>query len=373
MRRIMIWCWLTEKRLLKKLSYVAVLLILPVLVICLKNGSEEEAGMVSIGLYTPAEKGTLPDQLIERFLNDESILRFYRYESESEAVAALAGSKVDAVWILPENLEEQLEKIAKRRAIRPIVKVLEREDDVALTFTREVLCSKVFPEYVYASYRENLERRLGENTPSEEVLKQYYDASRWNGSLFQAQYLDGTEGKGESYFLAPIRGLLAIWLVLAGFAAILFQKMDESQGVYDGIPARKRLLYSFAMQAVVLFNGGVIYLIALKLLGVFTSFFWEILLLILLLISTAAFCNMVGLLFKRIEAIGIMIPIVTLMMVAFCPIFINIRRFWMVQSLMPPYLYLKALHGDGYLKYMIAYALGGLLLCFTINRIKYRR
>ena len=68
-----------------------------------------------------------------------------------------------------------------------------------------------------------------------------------------------------------------------------------------------------------------------------------------------------------------MIPIVTLMMVAFCPIFINIRRFWMVQSLMPPYLYLKALHGDGYLKYMIAYALGGLLLCFTINRIKYRR
>ena len=369
----MVWCLLTEKRLLKKISYIAVLLILPILVLGLQRGSTEEAGMVSIGLYTPAKEGSLSDKVIQRFLTEKSVLRFYRFEGEEEALQALYSQKVDAVWILPENLEADLERLAKRGALKPIVRVVEREDDIALTFTREVLCSKIFPEYVYAVYREHLVKRLGEDVPSEEELLAAYDRRRWKGNLFQATYMDGSEGTTESYFLAPIRGLLVIWLVLAGFAAVLYQKMDESRGVYDGIPGRKKIRYALGLQAVVLFNGGLIYLVACKILGVFTSLGWELLLLLLLQIMIALFCTSIGLLVDRIEAIGIMIPIMTLLMVALCPIFINIRRFWMLQSLMPPYLYLKALHGSSYLKFMLLYLLGGIVVCMTLNRIKYRK
>jgi ABC-2 type transport system permease protein len=369
----MIWCLLTEKRLLKKISYIAVLLILPILVLGLQRGSTEEAGMVSIGLYTPAEEGSLSDKVLQRFLTEKSVLRFYRYQEEAEALKALNSQKVDAIWILPENLEADLERLAKRGALKPIVRVIEREDDIALTFTREVLCSKIFPEYVYAVYREHLQKRLGDRVPSEEELFAAYDRRHWKGSLLQAMYMDGSEGSKESYFLAPIRGLLVIWLVLAGFAAILYQKMDESRGVYDGIPGRKKIRYALGLQTVVLFNGGIIYLLACKILGVFTTLGWELLLLVLLQIMIALFCTAIGLLVDRIEAIGIMIPIMTLLMVALCPIFINIRRFWVIQSIMPPYLYLKALHGTNYLKFMLLYLLGGVVVCAVLNRMKYRK
>ena len=355
-----------------KISYIAVLLILPILVLGLQRGAKEEAGMVSVGLYTADEEGSLSDQVIQKLLTGKSVIRFQRYAGEEEALDALMAQKVDAVWILPEDLEKELERMAQKKSLRPIVRVIEREDDISLTFTREVLCSKIFPEFVYEVYLEHLTRRLGDKLPSKEELDAIYDRLHWKGNLFQPQYMDGTDGSGQSYFLAPIRGLLVIWLVLAGFAAILYQKMDESHGVYDGIPGRKRLQYAFGLQAVVLFNGGIIYLIACKIMDVFSNIWWELLLLLLLQGMIALFCNVIGLLINRLTAIGILIPIVTILMVAFCPIFINLRKLWILQSLMPPYLYLKALHGSSYLKFMFLYLIGGTVICVVLNRIKYR-
>ncbi len=369
----MVWCLLTEKRLLKKISYVAVLLIVPFLVFGLRQAASQEAGMVTIGLYTPAEEGSLSDALLDRFMEEKSVLRFLRYETEDEAIKALTGKTVDAVWILPEDLEGELVKLAEKGTVKPVARVVEREDDVTLTFTREVLCSRIFPELAYQTYVEYVNRKIDGNVPEKEELLERFERIQRTGNLFQAEYLDGTEDTGENYFMAPIRGLLAIWLVLSGFAGILYQKQDETNGLFDAIPGRKRILYSFGLQAVVLFNGGVIYLTACKILGVLDHFGRELMLLLLLLVMIAFFCNVIGLLVKRMEGIGVLIPVMTLLMIAFCPIFINLRKYGALQSLLPPYLYLKALHGVGYLKYMGIYVVAGFFACVLLNQIKYRR
>ncbi len=369
----MVWCLLTEKRLLKKISYVAVLLIVPFLVFGLRQAASREAGMMTIGLYTPAEEGSLSDALLERFMEEKSVLRFLRYETEEEALEALTGKIVDAVWILPEDLEGELVKLAEKKMVRPVARVVEREDDVALTFTREVLCSRIFPELAYQTYVEYVDRKLDGNKPEKEELLERFERIQRKGNLFRAEYLDGTEDSGDNYVMAPIRGLLAIWLVLSGFAGILYQKQDEINGLFDAIPERKRILYSFGMQAVVLLNGGVIYLVACKILGVLDHLWLELLLLLFLLLMIAFFCNVIGLLVKRMEGIGVLIPVMTLLMIAFCPIFIDIRKYWAMQSLLPPYLYLKALHGVGYLKYMSIYVVFGFFACALLNQIKYRR
>ena len=373
MRRVMIWCLLTEKRLLKKISYVAVLLIVPILVFGLRQASSQEAGIVTIGLYTPDEDGSLSDTVLKRFTEEKSILRFLRYETEEEAIKALTEKTVDAVWILPEGLEDKLAKMAEKRTVKPVARVLEREDDVALIFTREVLCSRIFPELAYQVYLEFIDRKLDGNGPEKEELLARFERNLWKGNLFQAEYLDGKEEAADNYFMAPIRGLLAIWLVLSGFAGILYQKQDEMNGLFDAIPGRKRIWYAFGMQAVVLFNGGVIYLMACKIMGVLERFWQELFLLLLLLFMIACFCNVIGLLIKRMEGIGILIPVMTLLMIAFCPIFINLRKYGALQSLLPPYLYLKTLNGVGYLKYMVIYVATGLFACALINKIKYRR
>ncbi|MBO4749253.1 MAG: hypothetical protein J5546_02965, partial [Lachnospiraceae bacterium] len=231
MRRWMTWCFLTEKRLIKKISYVAVLLVMPFLVLGLRQGARQEAGMVSIGLYTPAEEGSLSDLVITRFMEEKSVLRFFRYESEEEALDALKAQRVDAIWILPEDLEKDLTKLAQRKSIRPVARVVEREDDIALVFTREVLCSRIFPEFVYICYKEFCKSSVGTEALPEEEFLRIYHANLWEGNLFQAQHLDGSDLTEQSYVLAPIRGMLAIWLVIAGLSGILYHKMDELHGV----------------------------------------------------------------------------------------------------------------------------------------------
>lgn len=373
MRRVCIWCLLTEKRLLKKISYIAVLMILPVLMLGLRRASKEEAGMVSIGLCTEDGTGSLSDQIIQRMMEEGGILKYKRYETEAMAMKAVRAGEVDAAWIFPQDLEKDLEKLAAQKRVSPVVRVVEREDSVALVFTREVLCSRIFPEFAYETYRDFVRDHVGEDFLTEEELKAYYQERLMEGSLFQAEYLDGSVGEEENYFLAPVKGILAIWLVLAGFAALLYHLMDERNGVYDGVPRKRRLLYSFGLQGVVLLNGGIVYILACMALRVFANPLREVPLLLLFLTCIACFCNVMGLLIRKIEGIGVLIPVFVLLMVAFCPIFLNIRKFWMVQSLLPPYLYLKALHGNAYVLPMACYALGGFGLCALINGIKYRR
>lgn len=370
MRHVLVWCLLTEKRLLKKVSYIVVLLIVPVLVWGLRQGAKEEAGMLSIGLYTPAAAGTLSDQVIDRCMTEKSVIRYFRYNTEEEALEALKGKLVDAVWILPEDLESDLGRNVKKKRVKPVVRVVEREDDISLIFSREVLCSRIFPEFVYEAYVDYVKEHMGEEVMTEEELREIYDGIMWKGSLLQPES-NGIELEEEdNYVMAPVRGLLSIWMVIAGMAALLYHKTDENNGVYDRISRRKRLTYSFALQAVVLVNASLIYLITCKILNVFVNPGREILSLFLFAAYVAVFCNLLGLLINKVEGIGIMIPILVLAMIALCPIFINLRKFWLLQSLLPPYLYLGGIYASGYLLPLFGLSVGGLVICVLLNMIK---
>lgn len=347
--------------------------MVPVLVWALQRSAADEAGMVSIGLATDAEEGSLSDQLIQRFLSEESILRYVRYNSEEEAVKALSENQVDAVWIFPEKLEEDLTRLAKKKSIRPVVRVVEREEDVALVFTREVLCSRIYPELMYDSYVSYVRENISEDL-SEEELRSVYDAILWKGSLFQEKLPENVTGTAkDSYFLAPLRGLLVLWLVLAGFAALLYHKMDERHGLYDATPWKKRLAKSFGLQGVVLFNGGIIYLIACKILGVFLNPVWELLCLVLLLVCIAVFCNALGLIFQRMETIGVLIPFMILIMAVASPIFIDLRNLGAVRAFLPSYFYLRAIYQREYILHLAVYAICGVFVCILLNLLPRKR
>ncbi len=349
--------------------------MVPFLVWGLEQRAGEEAGMISIGLYTDAEEGAFARTLTDRFLTEKSVLRFTCFETEEEALTALRESHVDAVWIIPEDLDDQLRELAVKKRIKPVIRVIEREDDVALVFTREVLCSRIFPEFVYDSYVVYVKEHMGEDALTLEELKSIYHSLLWKGNLFR----EGNAGDAragyeeENYVLAPLRGLLCIWMVIAGFAALLYHKSDERHGVYDAVPMRKRLLYLFGIQAAVLSDCGVICLLAYRMLGLTGNIFKEILCLLLFEMCIAVFCTLLGLLIKNIEGIGMIIPVIVIMMILLCPIFTDLRSIGPVRGLLPPFYYLKAVSDSSYIPHMVIYIFTGAGLCGAINMISAKR
>ena len=82
MKRVLTWFVLTEKRLFKKISYIVVLLMVPVLVWGLMRGARQEAGMVTIGLYADAGEGSFSEAMVRKLMEEKSILKYEIFETE---------------------------------------------------------------------------------------------------------------------------------------------------------------------------------------------------------------------------------------------------------------------------------------------------
>ena len=372
MRRVLVWLLLTEKRLFKKISFIIVLVMMPLLIAGLSRKAGEEAGIINIGICSEGAEGSLSQKIADGFLEENSILSYIRYENEDDAIQALNESRIDAVWIFPDDMEARLSELARRGRVGSVVRVVEREDDVALVFTREVLCSRIFPVFVYETYCEYIRKKLGSEALSGEEMRSLYDSMLWKGNLFQGGTSPQEPGEQDSYLLAPMRGVIAIWMILAGMAALLYHKSDIRNGVYDAVPSRKRIRYSFGLQMVVLINCGIMGMCAFGILGIFTDPLKEILLMGLYIICISVFCNILGLLADSMEVTGIMIPFVILVMLVLCPVFINLRPFESFRILLPPAYYLHAVYGQESPLNMCIFAAAGSLLCIPLNLIRNR-
>ncbi len=375
MRRGLIWWYLTEKRLFKKPGYLLVLLMVPVLAWAMGRQAGQEAGMVTIGLCCE-EQGGLSEEILERMISEESILRYLRFDTEQEAVQAVKNGSVSAAWIFPERLEEKLAKMAEKGRITPVIRVVEREDDISLVFCREVLCSQVYPSLAYLTYEGFVDSKLGADGNvelTEEMFRDFYQSVQVGDDLFVPVYLEGTADSGEHYLTAPLRGLLSIWLVVSGMAAVLYYKRDEDLGVLDFVPAGRRIKYAFGLQAVVLGNGGIVFLMACGALEILENWRQELVSLLLLLGCIACFCVLLGVLIPKIEGIGLLIPILVILMVVLCPVFLQIRLPWGIQGVLPPYYYLHALYAPGYRRHMLIYFLIGAFACLSVNWIYHKR
>ena len=366
MRRIAIWFFLLNKRLFKKGSFLMILCAVPLLVAGMRLAARQESGIVTIALCRTDPSDELSAEIVDGLLDDGNVLRYVVCETPEEARDLVERFQADAAWIFPENLALRLGESAARKRVRPVVTVVEREDSIPLAFSREILTSALYPFFSYAVYEDYVRDDLGLAAEDEELSKAY-ERLKADGTLFQVVYFDGSATEKSSYLLAPLRGILALWLVLCGFAASLYYMQDERRGTFSWMPIKHRLWLAFGFHGVVLADAAAALLIACRLSGVFTVWYREVIHAALFTGCVLVFCNLVRLLCGTPERLGCCIPILLMGMAAVCPVFINVDRFRPLQYLLPPFYYLKATHSTyhGYL--MAAYLLVGTGLCVLVS------
>lgn len=362
--------FLLNKRLLKKYSFLLILCLVPFLVGGMNYLSKEDSGIVRIALCMKNPKEELAAEIIDDLLKKDSVFSYVFCEDEEEARRMVTDYEADIAWIFSENFKSDLQKAAADKRCEPVVTVVEREDNVPLRFSRQILVGKIYSGFSYMVYADFIRDDMGLSEVSDAELQAAYEKMFVEGSLFQMEYLDGEKEETEdyNYLLTPIRGILSLWFVLCGFAASMYFIQDERSGVFERVPLKSRLRTAFGMHAVILSDAAIILLIALKLAGVFTSWGRELAGILLFAGCTLVFCNLVRLLCYTPERLGACIPILLMGMLAMCPVFINSRRFGVLPYLLPPYYYLKSIHSTYYLYGMAIYIGVLLILCFLTFR-----
>ena len=372
--RMLLRFTLLQKRLFKRYGFLFMLVLAPLLAAGVGRLSEESAGIATVALYLP-EGDEAAEEIAGRLLEGRGVLRYLSCGDGEEARLMVETGEADAAWVFAEDLSAQIEALAERRRVRPVVTVVERQDSVSLTLGREVLSAAIYPSFSYAVYESYVRDELGFAAMTDEELRRVYDGVAVEGSLFQMVYPDETSGETEdfTYVQAPLRGILAIWFTFVGLAAALYFMRDEERGVYGRIPVAGRLSASYAAGAVFLLDAGVVLLLSCKLAGVFTNWKREVASCAVFAVCVLAFVNLLRLLCCTPRRLGMVFLPLLAAMLALCPVFLNLQYFRAGKLLLPPWYYLQSVHDNRYLYEMAVYTAVLVLASAVIQRVQSNR
>ena len=233
---------LLSKRLLRRPAYLGVLLLVPLFALALSLFAGQESGVLHVALVREEPADPAAAAAVERLLTERSVLRFTEFADETEAREALRHGQVDAAWIFSDGFSRELERFGGR-GHADAVTVLEREDNVFLMLSREKLFAAIYPETSREIFLDYLKTELGAESLTRDEAARWYDSLTTTERVVRFETLEGGEAETDgSYLTAPLRGLMALLLVLCGMASGLYSYREEREGSFVWLPSRARRL-----------------------------------------------------------------------------------------------------------------------------------
>lgn len=363
MRKLGMWFLLLTKRLYKKITFILILLLIPTLIFALGIAAQEDSGLIRVALAQEDASDALATEIIHDLASDSRLIYYVKCDTPEAAVSLVKHGKVDSAWIFQENLQEKIDTFARTKSEKDaFVRVVEREETVPLRISHEKLAGTLYrycSESLYLQFTREEVPQL--DSLSDEVMLSYYDGFFVNDNLFEFSYLDSSESTKDAlntgYLLTPIRGLLAIMVMLCGLATSMYFMQDDQRGSFAWIPQHKKSFVEFGYQMISILNVAIVMLLSLRLIGLTTSFLREVLMLLLFSVSCALFCMVLRQICGKIKVLGTLTPLLTVSMIAICPVFFDFKSTRGLQLLFPPTYYINAVHNKKFLLYMVIYCL----------------
>ena len=378
MRRFTKWFLLLNKRLYKKISFILILLLIPVLVFSYSNVAKEDSGVLTIALAQIGEDA-MATGVMQDLLEENSLVRFLRCETPQMAKNLVAEGEADAAWIFPKEMEERVYRFVANPARKnAFIQVVERESTVPMILAREKLSGAVYANCSKAMFityiRENVPE-LEDKTDAE--LMTHYEAISVDGDFFRVSLMEGAEASQEAenanYLLTPVRGLLATVMTLSALAAAMYYIRDDQTGTFAWIPERNKPLVEFCCQMICVLNVSLVSLIALVLGNLAVSPGREVVVLLLYAVCSALFAMMVRRLCGKLTVLGTVLPLLMVVMIVVCPVFFDLGPLRSFQYLFPPTYYINAQYFNRFLMLMAVYGFALLVVYILSGKLLHKK
>lgn len=371
-KKLFLWYLLLNKRFLKKVGLWAILLIIPLLTVALNIVSLEDNGIISVALAAENKNDALVSEIIDEIRQDNRLMRFVVASTPAEAENLVKDGRVDAAWIFPDNLAQKLNNFVNDK--QSVIRILEREETVPLMLSREKLSGVIYKNCSSSLYIKYVrENALELNSVSDERLMEYYNDIKSDGDLFEFSYTNEAhstkDARETGYLLTPVRGLMAIMLVLSGLAAAMFYTADDKNGTFAWISQKAKPFVAGAFHLIPISITALAMLISLYLSGLWIGFLRELLLAFLYVICITVFCMTARLICGSGKILGAITPIMMLLFIVICPVFLDIKVLRPIQNLLPTFHYLSAVHNNKFIVIMMLYAVICSAVYFLLSKI----
>ena len=371
MSKISKWFFMLSKRLYKKPSFVALLLLVPLMLFAFSFAAKEEGGFVRVVL-AKADNDEISEEIINELISEDSLIQFTKADSEEEAVEQVKSGGADEAWVFKANLKDNLNKFLKEDDSHA-VSVYTKEQNVTVRLAREKLTSVLYKHCAKSYYIDYVRSRFSDlDNLSDEKLSVYFEKASIDESLFVFKNPNSNIDnlKNTNYLTVPIRGLLAIFAVLCGMAATMYFKQDEIYGTFSFVKNSRKWLMEYACVITAVINVAAVLLLSLVISSLSVNIFKEILIMLLYVLCCAAFSVLLGTIFKRLNTYSAIIPLITVVFIGVCPIFFDFRNLYLLQMLFPPTYYVNSIYDGRYIAYMAIYTAVLVILNITLKNIK---
>ncbi len=374
LKKTLRWAFLLWKRLYKKLTFLLLLAMIPVLVFSYGMVSQEDSGLVIVALASEAESVEPLTRTVWDELKQSQVMRFIECNSPEEAKELVLQGEADVAWVFAEDLEAKIYDFAAFRSRKnAFVTVLEPDNRVTLKLMREVLSGVLFPHCSEALYLDYIRENAPElDALTDAQLLEYYRGTEFSEGLFVFTDLEGnaTEEREAHYLLTPVRGMLAVVIVLAGLATAMYYIRDNQNGTFAWLPLRRQGFVELGCQMISVVNVTLVVLLSLWLTKQTAALGRELLVAAVYSLCVAAFAMLVRRLTGGIRGLGMVTPLLIVVMLVVCPVFFDLGVMRKFQFLLPPTYFINAAYNEKYLLYMILYTAVALVLCQGIDRLK---
>lgn len=390
-RKAFLWAFLLNKRFLRKPLLLLLLCLIPLtafLAVRLPVGS---GSLLSVGLATDQKEDELAAKVMRKLTREsDSAVRFISYDSGDRLREAVRSGKVRLGFLFPDDLSALIDAYAhveqpsssggalgalsqalglsKQQDVdlegmqEHAIRVICGSNDIVTKLEKEQFFGKLYGEIGNAVLHSWMDVHAADFPMSKQERDEYLDkamkAGAESGDFFSLSLVSGDavlDQDLDSWFLAPIRGLLAVTLILVGAAACLYLMNDKKKGLFVWVRPEMLPFFHYLYLLIPVADGGIFAGAALFLLGALkdASSLWAGL---LFLISVTGFANLVRILTRRITLFSAAIPIMIMGSLFLTPVFFDLRIMPAVQALLPTYFFLKALSGEMSLLPLFLYA-----------------
>ena len=362
-KKIIIWALLLTKRLYKKPTFLILLIAIPLVCLGFSVMAQEDSGFVTVAIAQLAEDDPLSQEVVHELTQDSHLIRYIICSDRDEAQEKVRLGKADCAWVFCENFSEKVMDYAQTRSNKDApIEVIQREETTLIKLTREKLSGAMFE----CVSREHYLDFIRDNAPelshlTDEELMEYFDEVETPQSLFTFEYVDSQRSAEsateKSYLITPLRGLLSVMVVLAGLATSMYFTVDKNKGRFSFAPTRYLPLIELGYELISTLNVAVAVFISMWALKVLKNPLTEIVSLLLYCVSVSVFCMLIRSIFSNLSIQSVVTPIITIVLIAVCPIFFNMGSIRWIQHLLPPTYFVNVGHSAVYLMYMLVYSL----------------
>lgn len=356
MKRFLTRWYLLNKRLFKKPVFILILCSVPILILALNMVTAGAEGFVEIALAMENPEDAIALRCTDELIGSSDIVHFTLCDSPEEAQEQVRNGDADGAWIFSSDVAGALDRLAHNRVGGACVKVIEREETVALRLSREKLAAVLSSDSCFALMCSAYAERVSPDYDEAE-LRGYFERAVGADDIFEFRYASGelADFSDSSYLMLPIRGVLAAAILLCGFAMAMFWIRDDERKVFCRVSPAARPAFELGYHLTGIIDIAVVVLISLYASGLGLSLLREIVNLAVYVLCCAAFVILIRRLLRRAGSVAAITPMVIVVVIVVNPILFNLPLVYPVRVLTPVFYYLQATHNPSFILYGLLY------------------